>query len=153
MNAFETTGIVFRYTLISAVFRLGGGSQVANPIVGSVAVYVVYDPVRPFSVREQPSQSVRHIVSTIDADFYISAFVDRPGQFPGLMSIASRDKPMESSSSLVVSEQARRFLEGDSAHHTVSLAGFVFNKATRLLMSVLRSTTGRKRQHPHGASP
>jgi hypothetical protein len=47
-----------RGTLVLAIYRVGHKPEVCNPVIGSVAVDVVYIPIRPDSEVNQPSKAM-----------------------------------------------------------------------------------------------
>jgi len=84
MHAFVAASVVRLQSSVSLVLARRSQPQICPPIVGSVEIDVVNFKIWPTSCDVQPSEPVRHIVNSINSNFYSnlrSRFVNKPGEF------------------------------------------------------------------------
>lgn len=89
---------------ISYIFGARGQPEITNPIVGKNSVFMVDIGGRPFSVLNEPSQTMRAIFRAINSDGDIAVSADAAGDLAG-PTTSSTNLPVQDSSFWIVAQQ------------------------------------------------
>jgi len=111
-NAWKTTFVVLAFAVLR-ILRISGFTQIAKPVVASVAVNVVQLMRGPFAVNVQPRQTVRGVKYIVKSDCDVAVSHAAPRCVAG-SAPPTRHVPAKNSSARIVSYKRFKAISRDS---------------------------------------